>query len=77
MAWSLSENGYNFLKQREGVIYKPVWDKTNYAVGIGHNGSDVDPNKTYTDAEIKQLFNKDKVWAERAANKFPNIQTQS
>ena len=31
----------------------------------------------YTDAEIKQLFNKDKVWAERAANKFPNIQTQS
>ena len=77
MAWTLSENGYNFLKQREGVIYKPVWDRTNYAVGIGHNGKDVNPNHVYTEAEIKQLFQKDKVWAEQAANRFPNIQTQS
>lgn len=65
------------LKQREGVIYKPVWDRTNYAVGIGHNGPDVIPTKTYTDAEISALFKKDSAWCTKAANKFPNIQTQS
>jgi GH24 family phage-related lysozyme (muramidase) len=77
MSWTLSSNGFNFLKQREGVIHKPVWDRTNYAVGIGHNGPDVDPNHYYTDKEIERLFQKDKVKIEAAANKFPNIQNQS
>jgi GH24 family phage-related lysozyme (muramidase) len=77
MAWSLSNSGYNFLKNREGVIHKPVWDRTNYAVGIGHNGPDVDPNHYYSDAEIKRLFDKDKKLIESAANRFPNIQNQA
>lgn len=54
-----------------------MWDRTNYAVGIGHNGPDVDPNHTYSDAEIDALFQKDKGWCERATNKFPNIQNQA
>ena len=77
MAWQLSQSGYNFLKQKEGVIHKPVWDRTNYAVGIGHNGPDVNPNHYYTDTEIDALFQKDKQWCERATNNFPNIQTQA
>ena len=76
MGYSLSKSGFEFLKKREGVIYRPVWDRTNYAVGIGHNGPDVNPNKVYTDAEINAFFKSDSVWCTSAANKFSNIQNQ-
>ena len=67
----LSENGYNFLKSIEGYKHKPYKDSNGlYSVGLGHNGKDVNPNKIYTDEEIKKLFEKDKIRFEADVNKI-------
>lgn len=76
--WTLSDNGYEFIKNVEG--YKNKAYKINsekyYTCCIGHHGPDVQ-NRTYTDEECKNLFEKDKVTFEKAANQFLNIKTQS
>lgn len=44
----------------EGVKYKPYYDVAGVlTVCYGHTGSDIIKSKTYTDAECKQLLNKD------------------
>lgn len=66
----LSDNGYAFLKSVEGYRNKPYKDSNGlYSVGLGHNGKDVNPNKVYSDEEIKELFDKDKVKFEADVNK--------
>lgn len=67
----LSESGYEFLKSVEGVRLVPYKDgKGRWAVGFGHNGPDVKPGKKYTEAEIKKLFDADKVRFEKDVNKI-------
>lgn len=58
---TLSSRGFNFLKQQEGVRYKPyrLDGEKYYTVGYGHYGPDVNPNKIYTEAEINRLFDED------------------
>lgn len=58
---ALSNNGFNFLKNKEGfrnVPYKLEGEKY-YTVGYGHYGPDVIPGKTYSLAEIEAFFEKD------------------
>lgn len=40
-----------------------------YTVGLGHNGKDVNPDKIYTDEEIRNFFETDKVKIEKDVNK--------
>lgn len=49
------------IKKEEAVKYKPykLKGEKHYTVGIGHYGPDVEPNKIYSDEEIKKLFKKD------------------
>ena len=76
--WTLSENGYEFIKNVEGYKNKAyrVNSEKYYTCCIGHHGPDVQ-NRTYTDKECNDLFEKDKVTFEKAANQFPNIKNQS
>ena len=68
---TLSQEGFNLLKGFEGFRNKPYHLKGEkyYTVGLGHYGPDVDPNKTYTDAECMAFFEKDKQRFEADVNK--------
>ena len=66
----LSQNGFEFLKSVEGKMNKPYWDNDAYSVGYGHHGKDIDPNKIYTDKEIEDFFQKDKIRFEREVSKI-------
>ena len=72
MAGTLSRNGYEFLKSLEGFRLKPYKASKSeryWTVGLGHYGPDVNPNKTYTEAECIALFSKDKLRFEADVNK--------
>ena len=72
MAGTLSRNGYEFLKSLEGFRLKPykaTKSERYWTVGLGHYGPDVNPNKTYTEAECIALFAKDKLRFEADVNK--------
>ena len=72
MAGTLSRNGYEFLKSLEGFRLKPYKASKSeryWTVGLGHYGPDVNPNKTYTEAECIALFAKDKLRFEADVNK--------
>ena len=72
MAGTLSRNGYEFLKSLEGFRLKPYKASKSeryWTVGLGHYGPDVNPNKTYTEAECNALFAKDKLRFEADVNK--------
>ena len=72
MAGTLSRNGYEFLKSLEGFRLKPYKASKSeryWTVGLGHYGPDVNPNKTYTEAECIALFAKDKLRFEVDVNK--------
>lgn len=78
---TLSQNGYNFIRTEEGVIY--IARKLKYSTdggrrqvverwattGIGHYGPDVIEGRRYSDAEIQNLFAKDKQRFEADVNK--------
>ena len=68
---TLSQEGFNLLKGFESFRNKPYHLKGEkyYTVGLGHYGPDVDPNKTYTDAECMAFFEKDKQRFEADVNK--------
>lgn len=70
MAGQLSNKGFQFLAQHEGCVSKPYWDGKYYSVGYGHNGPEVDPNRTYTKAEAEAFFAKDKIRFENDVNKI-------
>ena len=67
----LSEDGYQFLLSQEKVRRKPFRDTNGFfTVGISHNGPEVNPLHTYTDEEIKMLFESDKKRIEEDVNKI-------
>lgn len=70
MAGQLSNKGFQFLVKHEGFVSKPYSDGKYYSVGYGHNGPEVDPNRTYTKAEAEAFFAKDKIRFENDVNKI-------
>lgn len=63
---------FNFLSREEGIAYKKYPDAKGFSIGIGHFIKPEEGyllNKTLTDQEVLDLFNKDIQWVLRSINK--------
>jgi hypothetical protein len=55
--YSLSEEGFEFLKTLEICRYKPKMDSSGQlVVGYRHYGDDIDPQHEYTEEEIMEKY---------------------
>lgn len=62
MAFSLSQEGLNRIKNHEGLrltAYKPVAAEKEYTIGYGHYGSDVSAGMTITEERATELLMQD------------------
>ena len=78
--YSLSKEGFEFLKTLEICRYKPKMDSSGQlVVGYRHYGDDIDPQHEYTEEEIMDFFEKDRIeYEEDVRNIFdPNFMTQN
>lgn len=64
----LSKVGLNHLKASEGFSAKAYWDRTNYAIGYGHNSPKIRKGDTITKARAEQLLRQDIARFERCVN---------
>ena len=86
----LSENGFNFIKEKESCILYSYDDfdkstpkrfitegmsiKGTLTIGFGHTGSDVKKGMKITLNEAERLFKQDLQRFEKAVNRIVNIQ---
>lgn len=74
----LSTKGYIALVAREGKRNKAYKDtKGIWTIGIGHTGPEVVQGLVWSDEKIKEVFEKDIVWAEDAVNAVKMPLTQN
>ncbi|MGJ8524322.1 Lysozyme RrrD [Halomonadaceae bacterium LMG 33818] len=58
----------------EGVSYRPYFDPTGtLTVCYGHTGSDIDPNRTYTQSECQAFLNHDLDIADRVVRRYATV----
>jgi len=63
----ITEAAKAFLKRLEGLRLTAYFDKTNYAIGYGHNDASIQSGDTITQEEAEQLLEKD---IDKFARKF-------
>jgi len=71
-AYTISNNGKQFIKEQEKCMLTAYWDSNGYSIGWGHHGSDVKKNMKISKSEAERLFNKDIKMIEAAANRLIN-----
>lgn len=71
-AYSISNNGKQFIKNQEKCILTAYWDSNGYSIGWGHHSSDVKKNMKISKSQANKLFNEDIKVIESAANRLIN-----
>ena len=69
-AYTISNNGKQFIKTQETCVLTAYWDSNGYSIGWGHHGPDVKRNMRITKAQANRYFNKDIKKIEAAANRL-------
>lgn len=65
---TISQNGVDFIKSKEGLILtsKKYKGERNYTIGYGHCQSDVKANQTITEEQAEEILKKDLVYFSNA-----------
>lgn len=69
-AYSISNNGKQFIKNQEKCVLTSYWDSNGYSIGWGHHGKDVKKNMRISKAQANKYFNEDIKNIEAAANRI-------
>lgn len=68
--YTISNNGKEFIKNKENCSLTAYWDSNGYSIGWGHHGKDVKKNMRISKAQAHKYFNKDIKLIEAAANRI-------
>lgn len=71
-AYSISNNGKQFIKNQEKCVLTSYWDSNGYSIGWGHHGKDVKKNMRISKAQANKYFNEDIKNIEAVANRIIN-----
>lgn len=69
-AYTISNNGKQFIKDQETCSLVAYWDSDAYSIGWGHHGSDVKKNMKISQSQADKYFNEDIKRIEAAANRL-------
>jgi len=69
-AYTISNRGKQFIKNKETCVLKAYWDSNGYSIGWGHHGSDVKKNMRISKVQANKYFNKDIKEIEAGANRL-------
>ena len=68
--YTISNNGKEFIKNKENCSLTAYWDSNGYSIGWGHHGKDVKKNMRISKVQAHKYFNKDIKLIEAAANRI-------
>lgn len=71
-AYTISENGKQFIKDHEQCSLTAYWDSNGYSIGYGHHTKEVHKGMKITKAQANRYFNEDIKKVEEAANRIIN-----
>lgn len=71
-AYTISNRGKQFIKNKETCVLTAYWDSNGYSIGWGHHGSDVKKNMRISKSQANKYFNKDIKEIEAGANRLIN-----